>query len=107
MKPHKLLPLLPWPILFSSIVKLIRLPASLLLQNVLSIKPAASLYLSLLPSQLVVRGYAEQGVMLQQHIVRLFQTLEDKILLYFFTTGGTYASFPTPYMHHIYTISFL
>lgn len=37
-EPHKLLPLLPRPILSSSILKLIRLPASLLPQIVPSIK---------------------------------------------------------------------
>lgn len=42
-KPHKLLPLLPRPILSSSILKLIRLPASLLFQIVPSIKSSTTL----------------------------------------------------------------
>lgn len=48
MKPHKLLPLLPRPILSSSILKLIRLPSPLLFQIVPSIKPAAIVLLPLL-----------------------------------------------------------
>lgn len=42
-EPHKLLPLLPRPILSSSILKLIRLPASLLPQIVQSIKCGTTL----------------------------------------------------------------
>lgn len=45
MKPRKLLLLLPGPILSSSILKLIRLPASLLFQIVPSIKPASHFFL--------------------------------------------------------------